>query len=147
MTDSPLFTPVPVTPRRDGWTPERQRGFIEQLGRCGVVAAAARAVGMTPKSAYALRNRPDAGAFAAAWDEAAERGLGASCSLAIERAIDGVMQPVYRRGRQVGMRRAYNDRLLMAALRQQGPAPSLEDVASSFAAALAALETNMGGPQ
>lgn len=140
MTDSLPFAPVPVTPRRDGWTSDKQRAFVEQLGRCGVVAAAARAVGMSPKSAYALRNRPGAESFAAAWDGAARTGIAAAGALAIERAIDGVVQPVFHRGRHVGERRCYNDRLLMAALRNAGPPPCPVDAAAAFAAALAALD-------
>ena len=69
---SPAFDPVPsASTRRDGWTPDKQRAFIERLGECGVVSIAARAVGMSPKSAYVLRKRPGAESFAAAWDEAA----------------------------------------------------------------------------
>ena len=36
---------------------------------------------------------------------------------AYERAIEGVEEPVFWRGEQVGTRRRYNDRLLMALLR------------------------------
>jgi hypothetical protein len=37
------FDPVPsASPRHDGWTPERQRGFIDALARVGIVAAAPR---------------------------------------------------------------------------------------------------------
>lgn len=33
----PLFNPVPVRPRHDGWTPKKQRDFIEALAAtaCG----------------------------------------------------------------------------------------------------------------
>ena len=139
MTDSPAFAPVPTASRRDGWTPERQRAFIQQLARCGVVAAAARAAGMSPKSAYALRKRPDAASFAAAWDEAARRGLDDSYALAIDRAVDGVVEPVFRRGQQVGGRRRYNDRLLMAAIRRLGPPPSPAETSAALKATLDAL--------
>ncbi|WP_375428684.1 hypothetical protein [uncultured Sphingomonas sp.] len=140
MPDSPSFTPVPTASNRhDGWTPDKQRAFIDQLARCGVVAAAAKAAGMSPKSAYALRLRPGAASFAAAWDETARRGLDTAGALAIERAIDGVVEPVFRRGRQVGEQRRYNDRLLMAALRRMGPPPSPADATAAFEAALAAL--------
>lgn len=45
--DLPAFTPVPMTrSRHDGWTPERQRGFIAALAQSGIVARAARSVGM-----------------------------------------------------------------------------------------------------
>jgi hypothetical protein len=59
----PGFTPVPVRARRDGWTPERQFGYLvalSTLGRCG---QAARAVGMSQRSAMRLRRRPEAAHF------------------------------------------------------------------------------------
>ena len=37
----PPFTPVPRKPRHDGWTPERQRAFIEALADTGSVTRAA----------------------------------------------------------------------------------------------------------
>lgn len=41
----PEFTPVPRKPRHDGWTPERQKAFIEALADTGSVSRAA-AMGM-----------------------------------------------------------------------------------------------------
>ncbi|MFV4725688.1 hypothetical protein ACNJUL_21330, partial [Mycobacterium tuberculosis] len=53
---APAFDPVPRHyNRHDGWTPERQRGFIEALLDTGSVRAAAHAVNMTPEGAYLLR--------------------------------------------------------------------------------------------
>ena len=54
--------------RRDGWTAERQIGFLEALGRTRSVATAAAAVGMSRESAYRLRARQPDGLFAALWD-------------------------------------------------------------------------------
>ena len=116
------FDPVPTAPRRDGWTSERQRAFIDALGICGLVAAAARAVGMTPKSAYRLRARADAASFAAAWDVAADQGHAVAADTAITRAMHGVVEPVFYHGLQVGERRRYDNRLLIAALRNWRPA-------------------------
>ena len=125
MTESPdilAFAPVPsASARHDGWTPARQREFIDQLARIGVVAAAARAVGLSAKSAYALRKRAGAESFAAAWDAALAEGRDNATDTAIDRALNGVATPVFYRGRQIGERRRFNDRLLIAALR--GPVP------------------------
>lgn len=121
MTDSPPFTPVPVTPRRDGWTPERQRAFIGQLTVCGTVETAARAVGMSAKSAYALRKRPGAEQFAAAWDEAVRGALADLARIAYDRAVNGTVEPVFRGRRQIGAKRVQHDRLLIAALRSLHP--------------------------
>ena len=52
-------------PAHHRWTGERARSFLLQLGEHGSVARAARAVGMSRKSCYALRDR--APEFAKAW--------------------------------------------------------------------------------
>jgi len=117
------FEPVPSTStRHDGWTAARQRDFIAQLARIGIVSAAAKAVGMSPKSAYRLRDRAEglggpAGAFARAWDTAVQVGRGSACATVIDRAIEGVEVPVFYRGLQRGTRRIYDNRLLLAAVR------------------------------
>jgi hypothetical protein len=123
MSESPpdpfAFEPVPsASSRHDGWTPERQRGFIDSLSQIGVVAAAARSVGMSRKSAYALLKRagPESG-FAHAWREAQAAGRGTAWSTAVDRAIHGVEVPYFYRGVQRGVKRVYNDGLLIAALR------------------------------
>lgn len=122
--DDPLiFDPVPGRARHDGWTPDRQRAFIDALGQCGLVGAAAREVGMTAKSAYRLRDRPGADGFRTAWDAALDQGRTMACSTAIERAMEGEIVPVFYRGVQVGERRRYDNRLLITALRQYRPDP------------------------
>jgi hypothetical protein len=123
MTDSSSdprdFDPVPsASNRHDGWTPERQREFIAALAKIGMVAAAARSVGMSRKSAYALLERagPESG-FARAWRAAAREGRSSAFSSAVDRAIHGVEKPYFYRGKLCGMKRVYDDRLLLAALR------------------------------
>lgn len=66
----PSFYPVPTRTRRDGWTVQRQADFLGMLAETGSVMGACEAVGMSRKSAYALRARPGAESFAAAWDAA-----------------------------------------------------------------------------
>ena len=123
MRDSPddllTFEPVPsARNRHDGWTPERQRGFIHALSMIGVVAFASRCVGMSRKSAYELRKRagPESG-FSRAWAEAQARGRTTAWFETVRRAIEGVEEPYFYRGIQRGTRRVYNDRLLIAAFR------------------------------
>lgn len=128
MNDSLAFEPISsATGRRDGWTPERQRDFILALARIGLVTAAAREVGMSRKSAYALLERagPESG-FAKAWDAAIAEGQDKARGTAIDRALNGVEVPYFYRGTLRGMRRVYDDRLLIAALRSTSrdrPAP------------------------
>lgn len=118
----PDFAPVPRhRHRHDGWTPARQRGFIEALADTGSVKAAAQSVGMTAVGAYLLRRHPQAGAFRAAWEAALALGVRRLEDVAMERALHGVEVPVYHFGAVVGTRRVYNDRLLMFLLRNRAP--------------------------
>jgi len=55
------------------WSPSRALAFLEALARCGSVAGAARAVGVSRNSAYRLRER--APAFAEGWLLAQRLGL------------------------------------------------------------------------
>jgi hypothetical protein len=123
---TPLRRPTPAIAfdravpylRHDGWTPDRQRGFLEHLADSGCVRHAAAHVGMTKQSAYALRRRAPNSMFAFAWDAALKIAQPLLHDIAVERALDGVARPVFYRGEQVGERRVYNDRLLMFLMAQ-----------------------------
>ena len=118
----PDFTPVPrQTTRHDGWTPERQRGFIAALADTGSVRAAAHAVNMTPEGAYLLRRHPEGAGFRKAWEVALSLGVQRLEDVAMERALYGVEQPVYSYGKLIGTRRVTNDALLMFLLRNRAP--------------------------
>jgi hypothetical protein len=79
-TPPPEFTPVPLRARRDGWTPERQFGYVVALAEFGHGGRAAEAVGMSEQSACRLRRRPGAASFnrlcGAAWQLAKQRRAG-----------------------------------------------------------------------
>lgn len=112
-----LFDPVPrARRRRNGWLPETQRAFIEALELCGCVSAAARAVGMTPRSAYRLLDAPGADSFAAAWDQAIARGVELLRMNALGRALHGSWVPVRRRGQIVRVEHRHDNRLAIALL-------------------------------
>ena len=112
---------VPVRYRYDGWVPDRQLEFIEALSSCGCIEQAARSVGMSKASAYALRQRPDAEAFRLAWDAALDYSVSRLADAAMARAIHGVAIPIFHKGEQVGERRHYNERLTMFLLRSRYP--------------------------
>jgi hypothetical protein len=76
---------------------------------------------MSAKSAYALRKRPGAEDFARAWDQAVGLGRCEAENQAIERALKGERRPIFYKGRQVGERTVYNDKLLIAVLRAKHP--------------------------
>ena len=111
------FTPVPRRrQRRNGWTEKRQRAFIAALAKCGSVSAAAKAIGMTARSAYRLLDAEGADDFARAWDEALDIGMERLRCDALERAISGSWVPVYRRGKLVKVEHRRSDRLAIAML-------------------------------
>lgn len=124
-TDDPLaFEPVPsASNRHDGWTPDRQRGFVAALAMVGIVAWAAEAVGMSRKSAYELLKRAGpVSSFARAWHEARAMGRMNIVFTGVDRALNGTEVPYFYGGLQRGTRRVYDDRLLAAALRAIGRA-------------------------
>ncbi|MFB0611212.1 hypothetical protein [Aurantiacibacter poecillastricola] len=122
-TTLPDFTPVPRKKQRhNGWTPQRQRLFIETLADTGSVKSSARAVGLTPESAYYLRRQPGAEEFRKAWEAALDIGMQRVEDVAMDRALNGVEEPVFAYGEFVGTRRVYNDQLLMFMLRARSPA-------------------------
>lgn len=117
----PDFTPVPRKGNRhDGWTPERQRAFIEALADCGSVTRAARLVNMAQANCYTLRRAPGAEEFRRAWDAALDFGLARLKDVAFERAIEGTLEPVFDAGKLMGFKRKHNDALLMFCLRHYG---------------------------
>jgi hypothetical protein len=108
------FTPVRLSVQRhDGWTAERQRTFIAALADSGSVSDAARAAGVSARSAYRLRRRPGAEAFDRAWDQALVFASQRLTAIAFDRAINGSRREVWRDGVLVAEMRAPSDRLLM----------------------------------
>ena len=129
LADDIAFDPadykwVPVLRKRrpDGWSPQKQRAFIEALADTGSVTTAARMVGMSVTSCYRLRRLPGAEGFAAAWEAAIAEASNALVDVAFDRALNGVAEPVLDRdGQTIAVRRRYNDRLLMFLLRAHQP--------------------------
>ena len=115
------FTPVPVRPRHDGWTVEKQYAFIEALAETGIVEEACRRVGMSRTSADRLRRRPCGAPFRRAWQAAVDYALHRVEESAYRRARDGVARPIFRNGEQVGEYRHYDERLTMFLLRSYRP--------------------------
>lgn len=116
--DLPDFKPVPLTRHRhDGWTPERQRGFIAALAQTGLVAQAARSVGMSSASAYNLRRRPHAESFALAWDMVEDEARNRALAFVVDQAMYGSTRPRFYRGKFVGTIHSFETRLALAAVR------------------------------
>ena len=129
----PFFHPVPLRARADGWSAERQCGFLAQLYLTGSVTAAARSVGMTRASAYRLRARADAESFAHAWDHVltppgpGRRGgprqdlRKVTHEALIRRLATGLVRPVVHRGWMTAIRQKPDDSALFRLLYRRGP--------------------------
>ena len=115
------FTPVSVRPRFGGWTPEKQERYIDTLAETICVDTAAKSVGMSKESAYALRRRPDAQSFRLAWEAALDYGVRRLADALFARALHGVPVPHYYKGELVGEHRRYDNRLAMWLLRLRDP--------------------------
>jgi hypothetical protein len=100
--------------RHDGWTPEKQMRFLQRLGECGVVAEACRAVGMSARAAYNLRDRDSL--FAAGWEAASAMARPRLADEAFSRAMNGVVERIYKDGAVVAERHRYDNRLTMSVL-------------------------------
>ncbi|TZG27235.1 hypothetical protein [Sphingomonas montanisoli] len=115
------FTPVALRARSDGFTPERQQGFIEALAECGCVEEACQRVGISATAAYALRRRIDAVSFRQAWEAALDYAVRRLSDAVFSRAIKGVSRPIFYKGEQVGERIHYDERLAQFILRYRDP--------------------------
>ena len=122
----PAFHPVPVGPRRDGWTAARQAALVGLIAETGSVIAACRRLGMGRESAYRLRARAGAAGFAAAWDAALGRAhvpvdLDSAKSTGLSAAYrceHGLIQVVMHAGRYAANRRKTDNCALLQHLAQ-----------------------------
>ncbi|WP_298197898.1 hypothetical protein [Novosphingobium sp.] len=101
-------------PRADLFTPERQALFLAVLAETGAVRSACARVGVSAQCVYLLRRRSVL--FAAAWDAALVQALRVAEDVLATRALDGVEEPIFYRGEQVGSRWRFDARLLLAHL-------------------------------
>ncbi len=126
------FRPVPLRPRRDGWSVARQCAFLVQLYLTGSVAVAARHVGMSRASAYRLRARAGAHSFANACDRVLTPPGSGSVMGAREdfrkvtdpellaRVKRGLVRPMVYRGAMVGIARKPDIPALLRLTRRVG---------------------------
>ena len=106
LPDFLAFSPVPVRPQHNSWSPELQKRFILALARGAGPGDAARRLGRTRQSAYRLRSRPGSESFCAAWDRALDyartvRGAAAASPLGFG-GIETLLVPRFYRGRLIG---------------------------------------------
>jgi hypothetical protein len=89
--------------RHDGWTVEAQQLFLLALRYRRSVTRAAACAGLSRENAYQLRRRWPP--FAQAWDLARRRQACTVADLLLRQVLEGVDEPIVRRGVVVGHRR------------------------------------------
>ncbi len=100
-----------MRPQHNGWSKAKMRAFLEALAASGSVTAAAKSVFMSRDSAYKLRARLAGTPFDLAWEAALENAIRQVTHEAIDRAINGVVQPIFWKGEQIGEKRVFNENL------------------------------------
>jgi hypothetical protein len=144
------FNPVPVRYRRDGWTPEKQREFVEALADTGLIREAAARVGMTEQSVSRLRRRADARAFDLACEAVIRPGARRLHAIAWERAIEGTIRRHYYHGELKAEERVHDNRLLVYLLGKTQalvePRPEAERVEDDWEGWMKAIEQGLPEP-
>ena len=97
--------------KRGNW----RKKFLENLAETGVVTHSARAAGVSKTAVHISRRRDSK--FAQAWDRALDSATDRLENEAVRRAVDGVEEPVYQGGKQVGTITRYSDTLLIFLLK------------------------------
>ncbi|MDG2514441.1 hypothetical protein P7B04_17265 [Sphingobium yanoikuyae] len=114
----PDTIPTPDPQRRvDGWSPARQRRFLEILAATGVIMLACEGVRITARSAYTLRIRHDGAAFRLGWDAAILIARARLADDLLSRAIMGSEEVIRKDPDNCEVRRHRHDnRLAMSML-------------------------------
>ena len=97
--------------RYDGWTPDRQRAFLEAIAEGHTVGSACALVGMAQSSAYALRRRAAGAGFALGWRAANLLARDKVADTLLARAIDGQVETLTRPDGETITRHRYDNRL------------------------------------
>jgi len=118
-----MGTEVAVTPRantRAVLARKKRRVFLGVLSKTGRVAEAARSCGFQDTSSLQKYRRENED-FAEDWDLAIESAANVLEEEAIRRATDGVLEPIYYKGKIAGYKTNYSDTLMMFMLRGLKP--------------------------
>lgn len=101
-------------------TPEAKTAFCAALAETCNVGRACKAIGIARQTAYEWRDEDPE--FAERWDRAKYVGVSVLEDEAVRRAHDGVSEPVFYMGEQVGTVQRYSDSLLSSLLKAHHPA-------------------------
>jgi hypothetical protein len=105
--------------RRTEPTKQKVTEFLELLSQTGIVSTATKALNLDRMQIYKMRNSDPE--FRAAWDHALEQAAETLEAEARRRALEGVEEPVWYQGAQVGYTKRYSDILLMFLLKGNNP--------------------------
>ncbi|MGK6354605.1 hypothetical protein ACMGDH_05185 [Sphingomonas sp. DT-207] len=128
------FRPAPGATRHEGWTPDKQRTFLEAVSEGYTVIQACEIVGLSKQSAYALRGSPRGAGFALGWDAAVIKARDALADELMERAFRGQRDKVDDDGRII-TRHRFDNRLALAMLGRLDRMADAEQAPSTAAAA------------
>ncbi len=103
---------VPIRARYDGWSPEKQRIFLEVLATTGRVDLSVKSACMSRESAYKLRRHPLGAGFALAWQAALSLARQQLFDQAYELAMTGSVEQIIKDGVVVAERRKRDPRAL-----------------------------------
>ncbi|WP_366926553.1 DUF3597 domain-containing protein [Sphingomonas sp. LM7] len=145
------FSPPPGTTRYDGWTPEKQRRFLEALSEGHNVTRACAIVGMSTQSAYAMRNAPRGQSFALGWQAAVLKARDTLADDLMDRAFNGVRDTITRDDGSIVTRHRHDNRHAMAMLNRLDRMAGAADgsvaarlIAADFAQYLDLIERDAG---
>ncbi|WFL76710.1 hypothetical protein P7228_11970 [Altererythrobacter arenosus] len=113
------------------FSPQSQSKFLEHLATSGNVRLACKAAGVSPQTAYRARRK--SAHLAAIWDAALLSARHHAEEVLADRALNGVEEAVYYHGEEVGARRRYSDRLLLAHLARLDRLAERAEVAEALA--------------
>ncbi len=97
-------------PLKTGWTPERLQRFFDVLTHTGCVLDACHVAGISDASAYKMKTRFPL--FAAAWENALNRGNRGLIAIAYQRATQGRETVIIRKGEEYERRIQPSDAML-----------------------------------
>lgn len=131
--------------RRTVFLPELKSRFLDHLSEFGNVALACKRAGVSRQTAYRERRRQPA--FARLWDAAMLAARTVAEEALAERAVHGVEEPVFYHGEEVGHRRRYSDRLLLAHLARLDKVEARPETADALAGLDDAIEALARGEE
>ena len=115
------------------WTKRARKRFLEEFRKTANATAAAAFAGIPRSTAYDQRHRDPI--FAAEWTEAEEEAADTLEAEAQRRAVEGVLEPVFYLGQEVGHIRKYSDRLLELLLKGHKPTKFRENLSAEITGA------------